>query len=95
MPRGDTFPYQRKPGGGAAESSKLPDSRVKFFDQQVRAVNQLTGEPIANMPYKLTTASGDVSYDMTDQDGKTSRVATVGQEVVRVEWGVVAPKVNA
>ena len=62
-----------------------------LFDQQVRAVNQLTGEPIAQMPYKLTTAGGDIQYGMTDEYGKTSRIATVGQEDVRVEWGVTAP----
>jgi type VI secretion system secreted protein VgrG len=72
---------------GAAEVSALPDSRVKLFDQQVRAVNELTGEPIAGLPYKLTTADGDSHYGTTDEDGKTLRIATVAQAVVSVEWG--------
>ena len=78
-------------GGGAngAELRRLPDSRVKLFDQQVRAINQLTGEPIAGMPYKLTTVSGDDYYGTTAEDGKTLRIATLTQEVVKVEWGAV------
>jgi type VI secretion system secreted protein VgrG len=54
-------------------------------------VNELTGEPIAQLPYKLTTAGGDIEYGVTDEYGKTTRIATVDQEVVRVEWGVTAP----
>ena len=79
--------------GGAASGSAsvpgLPDSRVKLFDRQVRAINELTGEAIAGLPYKLTTASGDQHYGVTDEEGKTIRICTVGQESVRVEWGVV------
>ena len=76
---------------GAAQLARLPDTRVKLFDQQVRAINQITGKPIAGLPYKLTTASGDVLYGTTDEAGKTFRAATIGQEAVRVEWGVTPP----
>ena len=80
-------------GGGSQTAAlpTLPDSRVKLFDQQVRAINQLTGKPIAGLPYKLTSASGDVLYGTTDEAGKTFRAASVSQEAVRVEWGVTPP----
>jgi type VI secretion system secreted protein VgrG len=82
-------------GGEAAELDKLPDSRVKLFDQQVRAVNQLTGKPIVGLPYKMTTASGDSLFGTTDEEGKTFRATTVGPEAVRIEWGVVSPASTA
>jgi hypothetical protein len=78
-----------------AQLPKLADSRVKLFDEQIRAINQLTGEPIADLPYKITTASGDVQYGITDAEGKTARVATITAEKIEVEWGAVDPqKVN-
>ena len=78
-------------GIGAMQQNKLPDSRVKLFDQQIRALNELTGEPIAGMPYKLTTSDGDTYYGRTDEHGKTLRVGTVAQAIVSVEWGSLPP----
>ena len=80
-------------GGGskAASLSMLPDSRVKFFDQQVCAINELDGEPIKDMPYKATTASGEFYYGRTDKDGLVERVRTESAEQLTIEWGVSAP----
>jgi type VI secretion system secreted protein VgrG len=83
--------------GGASESSVLgglPDTRLKGFDEQIRAVNESTGEPIVGLPYKLTTASGDVYYGSTDDDGKTLRVTTVAAEKIEVIWGAMEPSTN-
>jgi uncharacterized protein (DUF2345 family) len=77
----------------AAALAKLPDSRVKLFDEQVRAINQLTGKPITDLPYKITTASGDVHYGITDVEGKTARVATIAAEKIEVEWGATDPQI--
>jgi type VI secretion system secreted protein VgrG len=80
-------------GGGnkAANVQMLPDSRVKFFDQQVRAINELDGQPIADLPYRATTASGDVFYGRTDNNGLVDRIRTESAEGLVIEWGVVAP----
>jgi type VI secretion system secreted protein VgrG len=72
----------------AAQFARLPDTRVKRFGQQVRAINEFTGEPIAGMPYKLTTADGEAHYGETDEAGKTIRIGTLAAEIVKVEWGV-------
>ena len=70
----------------------LPDTRVKLFDEQIRAINERTGEPIVGLPYKLTTASGDIYYGITDQEGKTIRMPTISAEKIEVVWGVTDPK---
>lgn len=67
---------------------------MKLFDQQVRAIHELTGEPITSMPYKLETAEGDVYYGTTDEEGKTLRVATTQPQQIKVIWGKLAPTSN-
>ena len=70
--------------------STLPDTRVKIFAQQVRAINETTGEAIAHLSYKMQTGDGDVFYGSTDEDGKTIEVRTVSQQAVKVWWGVAS-----
>jgi type VI secretion system secreted protein VgrG len=84
-------------GGGskAAALPALPDTRAKFFDQQVRAVNELTGDVIPGLPYKITTADGEVFFGVTDDDGKTQRVASIEAQRFTVEWGVLPPSEKA
>jgi type VI secretion system secreted protein VgrG len=69
----------------------LPDTRVKTFAQQVRAIHEPTGEAIAQMPYRLETGDGDVHYGYTDDDGKTIQVRTISEQGVKVWWGVLPP----
>ena len=76
---------------GAASLSALPDSRVKLFDEQIRAINEGTGEPIANLPYKIETAEGDVHFGRTDDEGKTIRVPTMNEAKIKVYWGESPP----
>ena len=85
---GDAF---EGPGRGSARMAPLPDTRVKLFDQQIQAINEITGEPISMLPYKITTVSGDAYYGTTDQNGLTMRVSSIAPEAVKVAWGVVAP----
>lgn len=77
-------------GGGsqAASLAKLPDSRVKLFNRQAKLVNELTGEPMAGVPYKAVTAEGDVQYGSTDEDGLTMLVATVSPQSIEFQWDV-------
>ncbi|MFL6674544.1 MAG: type VI secretion system Vgr family protein, partial [Massilia sp.] len=74
---------------GSTKLAKLPDTRVKIFAQQVRAINEVTAEPIAQMPYKLRTAEGEVYFGMTDNEGKTIQVKTVSEQSIKVWWGVL------
>ncbi|MGD7129008.1 DUF2345 domain-containing protein, partial [Ralstonia pseudosolanacearum] len=79
------------PGGRPFRIEGLPDSRVKLFEQQMRAINERTGDPIANLPYKIVTEGGDVHYGTTDIEGKTIRVPTIKSEKVTVFWGELPP----
>ena len=80
------------PGSSPAEMEGLPDSRVKMFDEQARAINSVTGEPISDLPYKIETSDGDVFYGLTDGEGKTMRLATLNPEQIKVHWGELPPK---
>ena len=77
-------------GGGSATPalSALPDSRAKLFDRQVKLVNELTGEPMAGVPYKAVTSDGDTHYGTTDENGLTMLVSTVNSQSVDFYWGV-------
>jgi type VI secretion system secreted protein VgrG len=84
--KGGSHPFT---GGGsdAARLERLPDTREKLYDEQVRAMNELTGEPIPFLPYKIQTAEGEVFYGETDEDGKTIRIATMQPQKITVFWG--------
>jgi type VI secretion system secreted protein VgrG len=75
----------------SSATTPLPDTRVKLFAQQIRAVNEATGEPIAQLSYKMETGDGDVFYGDTDDDGNTIQTRTVSQQAVKVWWGVLPP----
>lgn len=64
------------PGNGAQAQEKLPDSRVKLFDEQIRLVHEGTEIPVANQPYRITASNGDVFHGVTDSNGYTERVST-------------------
>ena len=74
---------------GRTRLTQLPDTRVKTFEQQVRAIDQLSGDPIPEMPYKLETAEGEVHFGTTDGEGKTIQVKTIAAQSVKVWWGVL------
>ena len=81
--------------GGASSPAvlaKLPDSRVKLFDEQFRALNELNGEPIINLPYTIETSEGDIYYGRTDDEGKTVRVPTLAAAKIKVFWGESLPQ---
>ncbi|MDB5755611.1 MAG: type secretion system tip protein VgrG [Massilia sp.] len=48
-----------------ARISRLPDTRQQNYDEQIRAVNEQTGEPICGLPYQLSTALGMSTTDST------------------------------
>ena len=74
-------------GGGSAtaELQKLPDSRVKLFDQAFVLKNKETGKPLANYPYKIKRADGSLEEGITDEAGNTHLVAAAEAENVTIE----------
>jgi type VI secretion system secreted protein VgrG len=84
--KGSLHPFHGS-GSGNPVFEALPDTRIKAYNQQVRAVNELTGEPIAFLPYKLETEEGDIHYGATDEEGHTLRVMTTSPQTIKVSWG--------
>ncbi|MCE3605095.1 type VI secretion system tip protein VgrG [Massilia sp. P8910] len=84
--KGSLHPFHGA-GGGNARLEPLPDTRVKPYNQQIRAINELTGEPIPYLPYKLETAEGDIYFGTTDEEGRTLRVMTTSPQSIKVTWG--------
>ncbi len=79
------------PGSSPAPSQPLPDSRAKVFDEQIRALHSDTGQPIANMPYKVEMEDGEVFYGFTDEEGKTMRIGSAEPNTAKIYWGQMAP----
>jgi type VI secretion system secreted protein VgrG len=75
------------PGNGVANLGALPDSRLKIFDEQFRAVNRQTGEPMAGIPYHIRLSDGSVLSGTTDDLGRTQRVSTADPEALTLYWG--------
>ena len=83
--------------GGARQTADLvglPDSRIKLFDRRVRLLNELTGEPMAGIPYQAITPEGDLLHGETDEDGFTEIISTPSAQAVQVKWGVPRPLVR-
>ncbi len=55
-----------------------------LFDEQF-VIRDAEGEPLANLPYKITTESGQVYRGITDEQGQTLRISTERQENLRIE----------
>ncbi|WP_269780108.1 DUF2345 domain-containing protein [Sulfuriferula nivalis] len=75
--------------GGARDVAsfiKLPDTRAKLFDEQLRAVSTTSGEPLTNMPYRIESATGEVFSGITNEEGKTERVTTADPESLKLFW---------
>ncbi|WP_394780060.1 type VI secretion system Vgr family protein [Undibacterium sp.] len=75
-------------GGGnskAASLGKLPDTRVKIFDEAFVLKDQETGVPLANHPYRIKRADGSYEHGVTDGDGHTHLVASTAAENLTIE----------
>ncbi|HEU4622849.1 MAG TPA: type VI secretion system Vgr family protein [Burkholderiaceae bacterium] len=80
------------PGGasGAATINALPKGDIKLFDEQVRAVDPNTGEPIAGLPF-IAKVGDETLEGRTDENGLIPRIATANAEAVEIYW---QPKSN-
>ncbi len=71
---------------GSAPRVALPDSRVKLFSEQFRAIDKTSGKPIADQNYRLVLADGSEIRGQTDKDGLTQRVSSAQKESVKLYW---------
>lgn len=73
-------------GSGSAALTTLPDGRAKLYREQFRALNQITGEAVAGMPYRMELADGSVLSGVTDENGKTEAVSTSDPQAIKLYW---------
>ncbi len=69
------------PGPGAAGSSNLDPASFKH-DERFQLTDQITGEPLADYPYKLKTESGMIIEGRTDANGYTQRIKSANNQKV-------------
>jgi hypothetical protein len=55
------------------------------FDQVFQALDQRTGQPIANTPYRITLESGRVFLGVTDDQGRTQKVGADRAQTATLE----------
>ncbi|MFG6447096.1 type VI secretion system Vgr family protein [Roseateles sp. BYS180W] len=70
---------------GAVELSTLPDTRLKLYQKQFVARNEVTGQPEPGMGYRIEFG-GEVIRGVTDAEGKTVIVRTAQSQEVRLFW---------
>ncbi|WP_140633891.1 DUF2345 domain-containing protein, partial [Methylibium rhizosphaerae] len=73
-------------GSGSAQLPTLPDSRAKVFHEQFQAVNSVSGQPVADMPYRVVLANGEQITGRTDEQGKTMTIATADPQGLKLYW---------
>jgi type VI secretion system secreted protein VgrG len=76
---------------GSAQRPALPDSRVKLYSEQFRAIDKTSGKPIADQSYRLVLADGSEIRGKTDKDGLTQRVSSAQKESVKLYWDTDTP----
>ena len=76
-------------GGGSSAQRPvvtLPDGRPRIFQEQFVARNEISGLPVAGMPYRIELANGEVFAGMTDPEGRTGVVATADAQATKLFW---------
>ncbi|WP_423382619.1 PAAR domain-containing protein [Burkholderia sp. LMG 32019] len=64
---------------------RIPLRTVRVFDEQFRLIDHDTGRPLANVRYRVRTATGGSFTGVTDATGHTQRITTTGTENLRLE----------
>ena len=74
----------------------LPDSRVKIFQEQFRAVDQRTGTYVVDLPYRIEMPDGSLITGRTDDKGRTERVSTTDPQGIKLFWehGITDPQAD-
>jgi len=72
----------------ARESRKTNEelAKRKYHRARFRALEEKTGAPIANLPYRITVSNGTVYSGSTDAEGHTVVVTTAESEEAEVQW---------
>lgn len=73
---------------GASESShlpSLPDTRLKIYDEGFVVKDEVTGDPIAGLTYRIVRADGSYEEGKTDQNGQTHIVKSAEIETLTLE----------
>lgn len=70
-----------------AELPRLPDTRVRLFDEGFVLKDKSTGEPLPNMPYRILLKDGSYLYGVTDGFGRTHIVSSADTEDLTLEVG--------
>ncbi|MGU7774935.1 PAAR domain-containing protein [Burkholderia sp. MR1-5-21] len=63
--------------------SSLPNDEV--FDERFQFVDTNTARPLANIRYRIRTATGGSFTGVTDADGLTQRIVTMSREELDIE----------
>lgn len=69
-------------------ASAQPSTGSPIFDEAFRAIDDVTGEPIEGLPYRIELADGRAVSGVTDANGMTERVATDAPEEITVIWDI-------
>ena len=71
-------------GSGAPEITRLPDSRVKLFDEAFVLKSQETGQPMPFVRYTIKRADGSVESGISDEKGQTHLVSSAEAENISI-----------
>src|SRR5690606_23022868 len=70
---------------GAPKLMKLPDTRVKLFDEGFVLKDRTTGKPLPNVRYRLLLKDGSYLHGITDAFGRTQVVGSAESEELILE----------
>ena len=63
------------------------DNVSEEYDEQIVAIDSISGEPISYYPFFIETEEGVIYKGRTDDNGKTPRVKTSFPQILTVYWG--------
>lgn len=64
---------------------KLPDTRLKLFDEGFVLKDKTSGEPLPNVSYRILLEDGSYLEGVTDAFGRTQVVKTASSEMLSLE----------
>lgn len=64
---------------------KLPDTRLKLFDEGFVLKDKTSGEPLPNVSYRILLEDGSYLEGVTDSLGRTQVVKTASSEMLSLE----------
>lgn len=80
------------PGAGSGTKPEKPDeAQLDYFTEQFKALDERTGDPLVDMPYRVEFEDGSYVTGRTDDEGMTQKVRTLSPKNVKVTWGEDAP----